>query len=24
VGPTDGEFKDTTLAAMDLYFNRPR
>jgi TPR repeat protein len=23
-GPTDGEFKDTTLAAIDLYFNRPR
>jgi len=23
-GPTDGEFKDTTLAAIDLHFNRPR
>jgi TPR repeat protein len=23
-GPVDGEFKDTTLAAIDLYFNRPR
>jgi TPR repeat protein len=23
-GPTDGEFKDTTLAAIDVYFNRPR
>ncbi|MBO0740176.1 MAG: SEL1-like repeat protein [Hyphomicrobiaceae bacterium] len=23
-GPTDGEFKDTTLAAIDLYFNRAR
>jgi TPR repeat protein len=23
-GPTDGEFKDTTLSALDAYFNRPR
>jgi len=23
-GPTDGEFKDTTLAGIDLYFNRAR
>jgi len=23
-GPTDGEFKDTTLSALDAHFNRPR
>ena len=23
-GATDGEFKDTTIAAIDGYFNRPR
>jgi TPR repeat protein len=23
-GPTDGEFKDTTMSAIDAYFNRPR